>query len=133
MFDRDELTLTSAFEFSRDVIKALTLVNGGAALSLLTFYGNLSIKATSSIVAHDIKKVAFLGLLSFAIGVLFAVVSGSLAYFTQLVWGVATNDYNQKVKSASRFHVWGLIFAALSVLAFVVGISLSGTALFLLA
>lgn len=132
MFDRDELTLTSAFEFSRDVIKALTLVNGGAALSLLTFYGNLSVKASNSILAHEMKLTAFLGLLSFSIGVFFSLVTGCLAYFTQLTWGVAADDYAQKEKLAARFHYWGIISATLSVLAFIAGICLSGTALFLI-
>jgi Na+-transporting NADH:ubiquinone oxidoreductase subunit NqrE len=130
MSDRDELTLTSAFEFSRDIIKALTLVNGGATLSLLTFYGNLSVKANNSILAHEMKLTAFLGLLSFAIGVFFSLVTGCLAYFTQLSWGVSRDDYDQKVKSATCFHVWGIIFAILSISAFVAGIWLSGTALF---
>jgi hypothetical protein len=101
---------------------------------LLTFYGNLSVKASNSILAHEMKLTAFLGLLSFAIGVFFSLVTGCLAYFTQLTWGVATDDDDdaQKEKLAQRFHIWGIISATLSVLAFIAGIFLSGTALFLI-
>jgi hypothetical protein len=131
--DRDELTLTSAFEFARDMIKALTLVNGGAALSLLTFYGSLLDSNKLVVAASSAKNLAFFGLFCFACGVLFSVLSGCLAYLTQLKWGIAhENDRSASASqiSAGKFHTSSMVLALLSVISFVAGIFLSAGALF---
>lgn len=38
--DRDEFTLGRAMEFAQELAKALILVNGGAAVAILAFYGD---------------------------------------------------------------------------------------------
>jgi hypothetical protein len=133
MIDRDELTLTSAFDFARDIIKALTLVNGAAALSLLTFYGNYLSAGKTGIETSCDSRLAFVGLLSFAFGVAFSVGSGAAAYLTQLKWGVAHSDRqsaNASEKSASKMHTWSIALGTVSIVLFVIGIALSACALF---
>ncbi len=133
MIDRDELTLTSAFDFARDMIKALTFVNGGAALSLLTFYGSLLGSDKLVVATYSARNLAFFGLFCFACGVLFSVLSGCFAYLTQLKWGIAHEDRKSAIASqiwAEKFHTSSMILALFSVLSFVAGISLSAGALF---
>jgi hypothetical protein len=133
VIDRDELTLTSAFEFARDMIKALTLVNGGAALSLLTFYGSLLDSNNLFAATTSAKNLAFFGLFCFAFGVLFSVLSGCFAYLTQLKWGIANeNEISASTSQiwAKKFHTSSMVLALLSVISFVAGIFLSAGALF---
>jgi hypothetical protein len=133
MIDRDELTLTSAFDFARDMIKALTLVNGGAVLSLLTFYGSLLDGNSPVAAAFSARNLAFFGLLCFACGVLFSVLSGCFAYLTQLKWGIAHLDKKSEYAAqilAGKFHTSSMVLALFSVVSFMAGILLSAGALF---
>jgi hypothetical protein len=121
--DRDEFNLQAAFEFARDTIKHLLLVNGGAVVALLTFYGSL-LDRPLELVPREAEAHAFCGLVSFAVGVAAAVFCALFSYLTQLKWGIAKSDASEASDEAwaGRFHILAMFAASVSALAFVIGV-----------
>ena len=80
--ERKELNLalfTATVEAGRASIKSATLINGGAAVAVLAFVGNLAVAATPKI---DFSKFGT-PIFAFALGVLLASLSFSFLYLTQ--------------------------------------------------
>jgi hypothetical protein len=110
--------LQAAFEFARDTIKHLLLINGGAAAALLAFYGGNSDSGLFS-------RGAFFGLLWFALGVAAAVAASVSAYFAQLQYGT-TNASSTTGDWALRV---GFVLALVSLVLFVTGVLVTGCTL----
>jgi len=74
--------LKGAISLGLQTIRSLELVNGGAVLALLTFYGNVATNSSATIKID----VTWLNpaLLNFASGVVWAVSCSILAYLAQL-------------------------------------------------
>ena len=130
MADRDEYNLSEAFNLARDALKSLILVNGGAVVALLTFYGSLIKDDFDNF--EGAKCFAFAGLACFAGGLVCAILASIFAYLTQLMWGQAIDDSleTQREASAERYHVIAMGIAVLSAGAFAAGAVLTGLGLF---
>lgn len=116
-------TYKSLISLSIEVLRAMILVNGGAALALLTFWGNQR-SAPNLPLTWPLR--------CFAIGVAAAVFAGIVGYLTQL------QLYNESVRisegqQVSESHVgWlrlGISLAVLSVVLFVLGCTFAANAL----
>jgi hypothetical protein len=92
--------------------KALLLLNGGAAVALLAFVGNLG----NPVPAAN-------ALLSFGAGALLAVIVFFCAYQTELHYG------NQMNKVALVFHLTTYLAFLLAIIAFVIGLVLARLAI----
>jgi hypothetical protein len=85
---------TEGMKYALEGIRMLLLLNGGAAISVLTFAGNT--RATS------VSFVVSLG--AFALGAAAAPLAMIFAYLAQLHYG---NAELQSANSAERTKVWG--------------------------
>jgi hypothetical protein len=126
---RDDLNLTAAFDFARDALKSLILVNGGAVIALLTFYGSILGKDSHALPVGA-RCFAFCGLIGFSIGLLMAILASLFAYLTQLTWGKAVEDESQREKSADTWHLVSMGASLASAFSFGIGVVLTGIALF---
>lgn len=73
--------LKGAIQLAAQTIKSLELANGGAAIALLTFYGNSISRGSAIRLSTAYLRV---GLICFAAGLFLAVVCAIFAYFSQL-------------------------------------------------
>jgi len=73
--------------FSKEVFKALFLINGGAIVALLGYLGQ------KTPLPHCISSFVWLSLVALTIGLIFAVVCYSFAYLTQFTL------YNESIDS----------------------------------
>ncbi len=105
--------LRGAIDLGKQALKALELLNGGGAVAILTFYGNVLSRSNAPI-PFDKDEVAR-GLLSFGIGLGCALLATIFGYISQLI--AATTN--------SRSEVWvriaAIMFALASAVVFVVG------------
>ncbi len=73
-------------EYGRDALKAAMLINGGAAVAVLAFIGNIwTIEGSDDAVRSLACAVAMFGF-----GVLFAAVSSAFTYITQYFYNMDT-------------------------------------------
>ena len=117
MADRDELNLSAAFDFARDTLKSLVLVNGGAVVALLAFYGGDNARAFT--------PGSFLGLMGFTLGVAAAVASSLAAYLAQFQFGKSNPD----PKWGGRALNTAIALATVSLVLFIAGVVAIGLAL----
>jgi uncharacterized membrane protein YidH (DUF202 family) len=75
-----EETFKGLIALSIELLKALLLINGGAAVSILAYLGNLASHASPAVYQRNMKNA----LLCFSVGVLTAAVTFLVAYLTQL-------------------------------------------------
>jgi hypothetical protein len=99
-------------KFAIEGIKALILINGVAAISILTFLGH---HGTLKLFLAKIK----LGMIFFSFGVLSATICFILSYVVQLKYG---NNFISKIPRV--IHTLVYIFVFLSIVFFVCGIIL---------
>ncbi len=86
-------------KYALESIKALLIVNGAAAVSILTFIGNT--KTSQNIVIHTRPFVY--AMVCFAAGAASAVLTMIFAYLTQLHYGNAQAEASAQ-KQAARWH-----------------------------
>ena len=96
---------SEGMKYVAEAVKALLLINGAAAVSVLTFLGTSKASSTPLVIA----------MLCFALGAVASPVTFSLAYLTQLNYG---ND-----KTGSSWLV-GVVFHKVAYVPFVAGILL---------
>jgi uncharacterized membrane protein YidH (DUF202 family) len=104
-------------KYAIEGMKSLLLLNGGAAIALLTFIGNHPVVTKKSMMTDAVGN----SLLSFGVGTVSAAMVFILAYLTQLHYGNGST-------AAPRWHylTYGLVIVA--VVAFVGGIFFATTA-----
>lgn len=105
-------------KYALEGIKLLFVLNGAAAVSILTFVGNA--KAGSNLLVS--------AMLCFAFGAATTVVVMLFAYFTQLNYGNASLDQSAAQplwEAAVRKHNRAYLFIGLSLLCFLVGVCLA--------
>jgi hypothetical protein len=112
--------LKGAIALGGQAVKSLELVNGGAAIGLLTFYGNAAAKNPQTSIDVWWLKLA---LVSFAMGVALAVLTSILAYISQLI-SATENPSDAEVNwrlgaltagiSSAITFVLGVIFVAVA-------------------
>lgn len=105
--DRETENLKGAIKLSIEAIKALILVNGAAAVGILTFYGNV-IKHGADI---DIDKVGMTSALAvYSAGVSAGVLSFVFAYMAQL----SGADADRQGEFAKKEHLFRIISIGLA-------------------
>lgn len=125
---RDDLNLKEAFEFARFTLKMMLLINGGAALSILTFYGNIGADGAGAKLHAGWIAIS---LVRFAIGAGAAVIASLVAYVVQVRWGSEySGDDLGKFDSHTLYLHWlGGAVAISSILFFFYGAWAAATAM----
>ncbi len=104
----------SVIEAGQTAIKSATLINGGAAVALLAFLGNLLTKEPPLNVIFPIQELS-LSMLIFFLGVGFSGSATAARYFSQAA-------YSDEKESCANFFRWvAIILALLSLGAFFYG------------
>lgn len=114
MSDLQNENLRGAISLGADAIKSLILVNGGAVLALLTFYGNVLARFPNQ-GAID-KSWLAPALCNFASGVAWAVASSILAYVSQLITATMHERVRTEIAMRGVAIAAGLISTGLFVL-----------------
>ena len=104
--EREMTNLRGAFEFGAQALKSIELLNGGAVLALLTFYGSILKDAKP---AHFDKTDLTRALMSYAVGLCLGLFAALLAYFSQLQSATARNGGSE--------DAWRVVSVALAILA----------------
>ena len=114
--------LRGLIDFARDVLKSVTLINGGAAVALLAFARNvLSGPETNSTLD---PALIYGALLAFIIGIFFSGVAIMFGYITQYnYFQVSINNLPEGKNK--WWHISALVFTGASFLSFLVGVILS--------
>lgn len=125
---RDELNLKEAFEFARFTLKMLLLINGSAALSILTFYGNIGADGAGAKLHAGWIAIS---LVRFAIGAGTAVIASIVAYIVQVRWGSEYRGGNLEIFDGRTIKIsWaGLLLAVISIFFFFYGVWAAATAM----
>jgi hypothetical protein len=98
----------------QSTLKSIMLINGGAAVALLAFLGNLITRSGSST-----NIVAFAGSMSmFVVGVFLAAVAYATTYFSQLFYG---GEKKWQQRTGLTFHVVTSLVGAASLAVFLWG------------
>lgn len=111
--------LKGTITLAAQTIKSLELINGAAAVGLLTFYGHVAVGSTASSINRCALIVA---LVSFGLGVLSATICGLAAYLSQRV--VATGSPGE-----TGYFYGAMFFGLSSAACFLGGLIAGGFAL----
>jgi hypothetical protein len=109
--------LKGAISLGIETLKSITLLNGGAAVAVLTFYGNALKDAAHAPVD---KLFLRLTLASFAAGTFFSVIAFVMAYLSQLFSGTAAapGKHEVHVRREIRLRICAVISGLISISAF---------------
>jgi hypothetical protein len=107
-------------EYAAEAIKTTFLLNGAAAIALMTFATN----------TQKFSSLLICPLMSFVFGAGFSALAFFAAYMAQLIFGNAaqakaeghSNEYNRLWKGGQRWSYGAIGFVGLSVVAFGLGI-----------
>ncbi len=89
----------SVIVYGQDALKSAILINGGAAVALLAFIGNVWTKSTGQPAVNSLTKAIFL----FTIGVLSAAIGAGTSHLTQYFYK------ENKEKKAKMLHVLTIV------------------------
>ena len=112
--------LKGAITLGGQTIKSLELVNGAAAIGILTFYGDVATRGTPNAINVDCLRF---GLLSFAFGVALSILTAICAYISQLI--AATQE---PTDLEINWRLGALVAGIGSALLFVLGVALTAFA-----
>ena len=108
----------SARNYASQSIKALLILNGGAAVAFLTLVGSMYNSDNSSLPVALIPS-----LLNFAWGALFSVLTALGAYFTELMLaGTVGNDKCSYRCAKVVFHILSVSTAIAAIVFFILGV-----------
>ncbi len=108
-------TYKSMLTISAEGIKSLLLINGGAIVALLSFLG-------SSDVGRSVVQASTLPLASYALGMIFSVLTFISSYATQFfLFNETIHQVSGNVKRHMLFVYFSLFFVIASLGAFTVG------------
>lgn len=122
---RDE-HLRGTIEFARDAIKLIILINGAAAISILTFIGNFS--PNNSLENSMPVKFLIAAVCAFTFGVFAGALSSRFALQAQYLNFEASLEENLEqidIETLARYHENAFSAATISLLLFVLGIVFS--------
>ena len=113
--------LKGAISLAIEGLKALILINGGAAIGILTFYGN-TLKDGNNL--HIAKCTISTALNTFGFGVGSAIFAFILAYLSQLISATAQSPNTAEIglryasialaTSSAACFIWGVCLAGIS-------------------
>lgn len=116
--------LEGAIDLAVGLIKLLVAINGGAAVAILAFFGNLV--ASGSLNPSMVGPIV-MALLMFGLGVLFAAVACFLAYLVEAERATDPNPGPSLLRSDLQY--WALWSAALALASFLIGLVAAACAL----
>jgi hypothetical protein len=102
----------SVIQAGQGALKASLLINGGAAVALLAFIGNIWAKIQS----QDVAYYLITSLIIFGGGVLFGTLSTGITYLTQATYS------KQCIKSGNILNIFSISFVIGAYICFVIGI-----------
>ena len=114
--------LRGLVDFARDVLKLATLINGGAAIALLSFAG--VVRSTGSADSSLDGSLIFWAFGVFTSGVLLSSIGVVTGYITQYNYFQEASG-NVPVGGSKCWHIAAFISAVLSLLCFFPGVILS--------
>ena len=114
--------LRGLVDFARDVLKLVTLINGGAAIALLAFAGVVRSTQSSDSSLDGSLIIWAIGVFTF--GVLLSSIAIMTGYITQYKYFQEASG-NVPVGGLKCWHIAALIFVILSILFFFTGVILS--------
>lgn len=109
-----KLKFQATVQSGQAALKSAFLVNGGAAVALLAFIGNVLTKTQD-----NVNGLGF-PLLLYVVGVLFPTVASGLTYLSQYQYGKSVKDDDQFAKSARKINWVGIGFVTLSYVLFAI-------------
>jgi hypothetical protein len=116
----DRILVRAVIEFSSMTIRSLILVNGGAAIGILTFLGNLWNKDAPIAKASAIAIGP--GLAGFIVGLSCALLTSGFAYLTQVAFSELSREGNNPARKwGNRLRVVAIIMALCSLVSFLLG------------
>jgi len=104
-------------EFARDTIKAALLINGAAAIAILTFLGNLEKDGSSTDGIHDL----ILALSWFGFGVAFAALSFPISLMAQDLL-VHREQSQERKRRAENYKFFAFLATMFSIILFLLGV-----------
>ena len=114
--------LRGLVDFARDVLKLVTLINGGAAIALLAFAG--VVRSTQSSDSSLDGSLIIWAIGVFTVGVLLSSIGAVIGYKTQYKYFQEASG-NVPVGGSKCWHRAAFFFVALSLLSFFTGVTLS--------
>ena len=116
-------TYRSVIEFAIAAVKTAMLINGAAAIALLTFLRNI---APNGLPSDALTQFIF-AIGCFTSGVFFAVLGASFGYFAQLQYLNEASEWGQENQPRKMpwCHRLSIIMVIVAIICFVVGIFLS--------
>lgn len=105
--------MRAVISFGQGAIRSLILINGGAAVAVMTFVGNLKSRHENG--AETLAQ----SLLLFALGVVAAAIVAGFAYVTQYLYD---SSAGRLPKLGIAFHIIAIVSAAVSLGLFVCGL-----------
>ena len=117
----DRILLRAVIDFASMTIRSLILVNGGAAIGILTFLGNLWTKDAALAKASAIAIGP--GLSGFIVGLVFALFTSASAYLAQVAVSEFSREGDRPASKrwGNRIRVVAICCAIISVASFVFG------------
>jgi hypothetical protein len=122
--ERDPLNLEEAFELARECLKSLLVINGGAAVAILAFYGSALTK--DGLISAETRGYIAGALYWFAAGAFSTTVTFMTAYVVELLWGGGYPSGAKRERGhkwAQRLHMLALTLTLASAAFFVAGVS----------
>jgi hypothetical protein len=127
--ENERASFRATIEFALLVIRSLVLVNGGAAIGVITYLGHLWSKTPESALAS--AMVVQHGLYAFVAGLALALLTAGCSYIAQALYSELDRHGGKTSPAASKGNRWryaGVACAALSLGAFIAGAYLSAQA-----
>jgi hypothetical protein len=109
-----KLKFQAAIQSGQAALKSAFLINGGAAVALLAFIGNVWTKTQG-----NVNGLGF-PLLLYVFGVLFPGVASGLTYLSQYQYGKSVKDDDHFARSARKMNWVAITFVILSYFLFAI-------------
>lgn len=105
--------MRAVISFGQGAIRSLVLINGGAAVAVMTFVGNLKSRQENG------AEILAQSMLLFSFGVVAAAIVAGFAYVTQYLYDSSAGRLS---KLGVTFHFTAMFFAVVSLVLFVGGL-----------
>jgi hypothetical protein len=109
-----KLKFQATVQSGQAALKSAFLINGGAAVALLAFIGNVWTKTQANVNGLGLP------LLLYVFGVLFPAVASGLTYLCQDQYGKSVKDDDHFARSARKINCVGITFVILSYFLFAI-------------
>jgi len=118
--------IAAVVELARTTINSLVLANGGAAIAILAFMGQVRIDEKAAVAT---RSMLVLSLAAFTVGVAITLIAAGLSYLSNCRWMEAYQIDGPGAegplwRKSRALNRWAVSLAAMGVLLFMVGMAL---------